>query len=97
TIFLDPRSRPSELKQPKDNERGLGAMNPIQQAIHLETRRQFLAKGARGFGALALASLFGDTARADGPSTAVGGQPGLPHFAPKATRAVYLHMVGAPP
>ena len=26
-----------------------------------------------------------------------GGQPGLPHFAPKAKRAIYLHMVGAPP
>src|SRR5437899_12443103 len=73
-------------------------MNPLQTAIHLETRRQFLAQGARGFGALALASLFGDTARAGGQHpAAVGGQPGLPHFAPKATRAVYLHMVGAPP
>jgi hypothetical protein len=28
---------------------------------------------------------------------AVGGQPGLPHFAPKAKRAIYLHMLGAPP
>jgi uncharacterized protein (DUF1501 family) len=71
-------------------------MNPLQTAIQLETRRQLLSRGARGFGALALASLFGDTARADGPA-AVGGQPGLPHFAPKARRAVYLHMVGAPP
>jgi hypothetical protein len=28
---------------------------------------------------------------------AVGGQAGLPHFAPKAKRAIYLHMLGAPP
>jgi hypothetical protein len=71
-------------------------MNPLQTAIQLETRRQFIAKGARGFGALALASLLGEGARADAPQ-AVGGQPGLPHYRPKATRAVYLHMVGAPP
>src|SRR5262249_60581406 len=71
--------------------------NPVRTAITLETRRQFLAQSARGFGALALASLLGETARADGPTAARGGQPGLPHFAPKATRAVYLHMVGAPP
>jgi uncharacterized protein (DUF1501 family) len=70
-------------------------MNPVNQSLLLETRRQFLAKGSRGFGALALASLLGDSAGADEPVR--GGQPGLPHFAPKATRAVYLHMVGAPP
>ena len=64
-------------------------MNPLRETIQLETRRQFLAKGARGFGALALASLLGDTTRGEAPR--------LPHFAPKATRAVYLHMVGAPP
>jgi uncharacterized protein (DUF1501 family) len=69
-------------------------MNPLQSALTLETRRQFLSKSARGFGALALASLLGDSARGDAPR---GGQPGLPHFAPKASRAVYLHMVGAPP
>ena len=28
---------------------------------------------------------------------AVGGLPGLPHFAPKAKRCIYLHLVGAPP
>jgi uncharacterized protein (DUF1501 family) len=72
-------------------------MNPLHTALQLETRRQFLAKGARGFGALALASLLGDTARGDAPRAGHGAQPGLPHFAPKATRAVYLHMVGAPP
>ena len=30
-------------------------------------------------------------------SQAAGGLPGLPNFAPKAKRAIYLHMVGAPP
>src|SRR5207248_8861035 len=38
----------------------------------------------------ALASLFGEGA------SAKEGLPGLPHFAPKAKRAIYLHMVGGP-
>ncbi|MBM3762315.1 MAG: DUF1501 domain-containing protein [Acidobacteria bacterium] len=56
-------------------------MNHENKAVLLETRRQLLG---RGIGALALSSL---TASADT----------LPHFAPKAKRAIYLHMVGAPP
>src|SRR5205814_10149279 len=55
-----------------------------REAVLLETRRQMIGKSARGFGALALSSLM-----AEGSS--------LPHFAPKAKRAIYLHMVGAPP
>lgn len=50
------------------------------------TRRRFFGKGAQGFGALALSQLLG----AERPG-------GLPHFAPKVKRAIYLHMVGAPP
>ena len=58
-------------------------MSMSDQALLRETRRQFFARGARGLGGLALASL------AQGST--------LPHFAPKAKRAIYLHMVGAPP
>ena len=69
------------------------------EAIRIETRRQFFARGARGLGAAALATLIGDNAiRAAAPShDATDGLPSLPHFAPKAKRAIYLHMVGAPP
>ncbi len=59
-------------------------MKHEQDAVMLETRRQLIGRGARGFGALALSSLM-----AQGKE--------LPHFAPKAKRAIYLHMVGAPP
>ncbi len=52
------------------------------------TRRHFL--GATGLGGIALASLLGDT------KPVVGGLPGLPHFAPKAKRIIYLHQSGAP-
>ncbi len=66
------------------------------EAVLNETRRQLLGRGARGLGSLALFSLLQDTGLADTPK-AVGGMSGLPHFAPKAKRAIYLHMLGAPP
>jgi len=63
-----------------------------------ESRRRFFSRGARGIGALALASLLGDKARAATTgTTATGGIAGLPHFAPKAKRCIYLHLVGSPP
>jgi hypothetical protein len=65
-------------------------MHPSDKAVQLETRRQFFGRGARGLGVAALASLFGEGA------SAKDGLPGLPHFAPKAKRAIYLHMVGGP-
>ncbi len=69
---------------------------PISAAVLAETRRQFFARGARGVGSLALASLLkAEQTRPSKP--AIGGLPGLPHFAPKAKRAIYLHMLGAPP
>ena len=67
-----------------------------QSMAREETRRQFFAKGAQGIGALALASLLGGKATAQA-GTATGAIPGLPHFAPKAKRCIYLHLVGAPP
>jgi uncharacterized protein (DUF1501 family) len=67
---------------------GKHPLDPVARALAAEqTRRQFFARGAQGIGALALASAL----RAD------GGLPGLPHFAPKAKRCIYLHLVGAPP
>ncbi len=66
------------------------------EAVLTETRRQLLGRGARGLGSLALFSLLQKTGLAE-PVNAVGGLPGLPHFAPKAKRAIYLHMLGAPP
>jgi uncharacterized protein (DUF1501 family) len=53
-----------------------------------ESRRRFFSRGMRGIGALALAHLMGDKAQAAAT---------LPHFAPKAKRCIYLHLVGSPP
>ena len=67
----------------------------INDLVLAETRRQFFGRGARGLGGMALASLLQGAAT---KSEAGGeGLPGLPHFAPTAKRAIYLHMVGAPP
>ena len=74
-------------------------MDPIRQHINAMTRRHFFGRAAMGLGVPALASLLGDRAMAmpgSVPRNAIGGLPGLPHFAPKAKRAIYLFMAGAP-
>ncbi|MEM9643754.1 MAG: DUF1501 domain-containing protein [Planctomycetota bacterium] len=59
------------------------------------SRRAFLANGAAGLGAAALASIE-KSANAAGTQPRFGGMPNLPHRAPKANRAIYLFMSGAP-
>ena len=61
----------------------------VSEIAREESRRRFFYRGAQGIGALALAHLLGDNAKAS--------VTGLPHFAPKAKRCIYLHLVGAPP
>ena len=60
----------------------------------IHSRRDFLAQSAMGLGAIGLASLINPTASfgKSGPGNALG----LPHFAPKAKRVIYLHQSGAP-
>jgi len=72
-------------------------MDPIREGMLVQTRRRLLAKGARGLGSLALYTLLERHASAATDNKAIGGIPGLPHFPPKAKRAIYLHMLGAPP
>jgi uncharacterized protein (DUF1501 family) len=62
--------------------------DPREESVVNEARRQLLRGG---LGAVALSQLLSGAPKAD------GGLPGLPHFAPKAKRVIYLHMVGAPP
>ena len=73
-------------------------MHPSEELLVAETRRHFLARGARGLGTIALGSLIADELRSHPqPSDGARGLSDLPHFAPKARRAIYLHMMGAPP
>jgi len=74
-------------------------MHPSVDCILNETRRQFFSRTARGLGVMALATIFGNEKNGALASNveAIGGVPGLPHFPPRATKAIYLHMEGAPP
>src|SRR5437868_7991780 len=67
-------------------------MNPFDQARLGMTRRHFFSRASTGIGVAALASLLSEEAQA----AAIGGLPGLPHFAPKAKRVIYLFQHGAP-
>src|SRR5215831_6993372 len=59
------------------------------------SRRHFFKRGALGLGTAALATLLSQD-RAAAQAARSGGLPGLPHFAPKAKRAIYLFMNGGP-
>lgn len=72
-------------------------MNPLYENRLKMTRRYLLANATQGVGAAALASLLpGPASAAVGRSSAQGGLPNLPHFAPKAKRAIYLFFSGGP-
>jgi len=72
-------------------------MTPITDYLEIETRRQFFCRSALGLGSAALSSLLGTGVSLAGKQPAgSGGLPGLPHFAPRAKRAIYLYMAGAP-
>ncbi len=72
-------------------------MNPLQNQLHLQTRRQFLQSSQVGVGALALSSLLGTSAGAADSSVINPLSPKSPHFAAKAKRVIYLHLTGSPP
>jgi len=65
-------------------------MDPVTQHNALLTRRHFFGRSSAGIGTAALASLLG------GGAVAAPGASGLPHFAPRAKRVIYLFMNGAP-
>lgn len=67
--------------------------NPMQLQDALN-RRLFLKGGASAIGVTALASLL--QADGQGAPPAGPGLSGLPHFAPKAKRVIYLFQSGAP-
>jgi hypothetical protein len=56
-------------------------------------RRDFLLRSASGLGMAALAQLLGEDLVAQ---NGAGGLPGLPHFAPRAKRVIYLFQSGGP-
>ncbi|MCA9090584.1 MAG: DUF1501 domain-containing protein [Planctomycetaceae bacterium] len=67
-------------------------MHPTQDYFQTLTRRHFFGQMGMGLGTAALTSMFPQQTL----QAATGGLPGIPHFAPKAKRAIYLFMAGAP-
>src|SRR5580698_11044758 len=74
-----------------------------QEWATLQTRRHFLGRSGKVLGWAAIAGLLGDRAlRGDAPQQGAkgpmipetAGTLKLPHFAPKAKRAIYLFMSG---
>ena len=77
-------------------------MNPLLEQTLLLTRRHFFGLAGTGVGTAALATLLQrDLLAAQETGTSAGRPPagglaGLPHFAPKAKRVIYLFQSGAP-
>jgi Protein of unknown function (DUF1501) len=80
-------------------------MDPHLQAriqlarLEHSTRRHFLSRCGLGLGALWLGATSGRSWGASSPIARDPGNPlapGMPHFAPRAKRIIYLHMAGAP-
>jgi len=78
-------------------------MNPLREAELLMTRRQLFGKATLGIGTAALTRLLsiGGLGSIAGLASAFDGQgqhgiPGMPTFAPKAKRVIYLFMSGGP-
>src|SRR5215211_4986198 len=75
-------------------------MDPALDYHFSQTRRQFFQGAGLKLGGLAMASMSGGRAMGLGSAPAsVRVHPalsGIPHFAPKAKRLIYLHMNGAP-
>ncbi|MFC5455789.1 DUF1501 domain-containing protein [Prosthecobacter fluviatilis] len=66
-------------------------MNILHEWDLYQTRRQLFSRGKNVLGGAALASLLGESFASASSGGAMG-----PHFAPKAKRVIYLHMVGGP-
>ncbi|MCP4192548.1 MAG: DUF1501 domain-containing protein [Planctomycetaceae bacterium] len=72
-------------------------MNPIDEHIQATTRRHFFQRSSMGLGAAALATLLPNKRLAAGNlSAGPDSLTKLSHYAPKAKRAIYLFMAGAP-
>jgi hypothetical protein len=90
------------LENPNETRGEVETMDLKRELNLTMTRRQLFGLGAKGIGAAALASLLGREGFAALPGqdaargVKAGGLDGLPHFAPKAKRVIFLHQSGGP-
>lgn len=68
-------------------------MNPTQERDRQITRRRFFGRTSVGIGVAALGALLGERASS---AASLALPEGLPHFAPKAKRIIYLFQSGGP-
>jgi hypothetical protein len=73
-------------------------MDPVLEHQLQINRRHFFARTATGIGTIALGSLLNSElfAQPEPQRNGIGGLAGLPHFAPKAKRIIYLCQSGGP-
>jgi uncharacterized protein (DUF1501 family) len=73
-------------------------MNLAQEFAQHLTRRQLFGLGAKGIGLAALSALLKQDGYAaeDPKNPKTGGLLGLPHYAPKVKRVIFLHQSGGP-
>ena len=73
-------------------------MDPRLLSHAMLNRRMFLGQSGVGLGSIALSQLLAGNLRADDAPVRnkIGGMVGLPHFAPKAKRVIYLFQGGGP-
>jgi hypothetical protein len=71
-------------------------MNPLEQYLVNQTRRQFFASAGLSCGPLAMALLAQQSSAKDAPKREHPALIGMPHHKPKAKALIYLHMNGAP-
>jgi len=72
-------------------------MNPLIEQLQTQTRRNFLMQSGVSLGGIALSSLLANDGFAavgdiENPLAAK-----VSHFAPRASRVIYLHLTGSPP
>ncbi len=71
-------------------------MQPLHDLASSLTRRHFFGRSAAAVGTAALASLLAPARGEAKDDRRVGGLEGIPHFAPKAKRVIYLFQSGGP-
>ena len=69
-------------------------MNPIDEYISLETRRQFLGNSAKGLGLAALSSILGNGLMGKTNPSSSTGRDSYRRLISSAKRGIYLFMSG---
>jgi hypothetical protein len=84
------------MKEHRSTDKFQNSLGPRHELAAFQTRRQLLGRAGLGLGAAALARLLDGEKSLASPPEKKRGSLGLPHFAPKAKRVIYLFHNGGP-